>query len=140
MLGSEAQFPKPVSSTYEYLLYGGYAGSKEHIVVDSLGQAEVDYTFTPNSSTERYAYLLTKDRVDSLKVAFERSHFFWLDSSYEAETRIMDGFNCRVTWSLPSGSRTVWIEANASVPSRLADILVLFNKLSSEIRSNGQKL
>ena len=136
--GSE-QPPKPVSATYEYWVTGGYAGSVEHTVFDSTGLAQLSYVHSPGSPASGYTYRLTGGEFDSLRSAFESANFFSLNSSYTATQRIMDGFNHRIACNFDSASKTVAVEANASIPAVLENLLGVLNNLNTTIQSKGQK-
>ncbi len=133
------EMPVPVSNTYEYWVTGGFAGSKEHTVIDSTGLAKYTSQFSPGSAITTYTYRMTESELDTLKVAFESANFHSLDSVYQAAQRIMDGFDMSVTWNAGNQSKTVAVEANASVPSGLSSLLRALNNVNTAIQSKGQK-
>ncbi len=131
--------PEPVSLTYEHWVTGGFAGSFQHMVVDSTGLAKMTYTNSPSSPTITYIYRLRAGQLDSLRNSFEASGFFSLDSSYNGPVKILDGFNLSVAWHTVERSKEIRINNYASVPSGLDSLLGFLGSLSEEIRVHGQK-
>lgn len=133
------QPPEPVSSTYEYWVTGGFAGSVEHTVFDSTGLAQLVYLNAPDAVPAVYTYRLTTGEFDTLRSAFESADFFSLDSDYAASQKIADGFNFEIAWNSDAGSKSVRVEANAATPSKLSDLLNVLNETTDVIESKGQK-
>lgn len=140
ILNTKSEHPlEPVSSTFEFRVAGGFAGSVEQTVVDSAGLARLTSTSTPASPPQTYTYELTPNELHSLRDEFESADFFSLDSSYEALHKIMDGFDLEVKWSMSTRSKRIWVEANATTPPRLTALIGFMTELTNRIRSTGQK-
>jgi hypothetical protein len=131
--------PIPASANYEYWVTGGFAGIVEHTVFDSTGLAQLSYPGNSKNPNTSYTYKLTLVEFDSLKSAFESADFLRLHSSYAAGQPIVDGFDLRVVCNFGSGAKTVSVEANASVPSGLSNLLRYLNSLNATIQSKGQR-
>ncbi len=140
IIGNESDgSPVPVSSTFEFRVSGGFAGSVEQTVVDSTGLARLTYYSTPTSPAQTFTHKLSFSELDSLRNAFGSSNFFLLDDRYEATQRIVDGFNLQVAWDTGTRSKKVWVEANATTPPRLAALIGFMFDLADKIRSAGQR-
>ncbi len=134
------QPPAPVSTTYEYWVTGGFAGSREHTVIDSTGFVQYTEEQGSDHTITTYIYRMGSGEFDTLKNAFVAADFASLEDSYSTSPRIMDGFNMKVTLNANSISRTVSIEAGAPVPERLSALLGVLIRLTTTVQSNGQKL